>query len=1184
MLQSQTPIGSVGKTPNSVVTVVRFCLEVLSMPNNSLNRSAFGRELTAPSWLALALAGMSVLFGLSSPASGDQPRLILTTGGPISPTRSMVFSQNSSRLFTAGGDKMVRIWDLTGGRGREPRIALGDRLYWPIARGDRGHIAVLDVSPQHRFIAFAGVGGYDPNGDIHVYEIATGELRKVLGTPNAERQHRTVVTGIQFSPDGKRLATVSEDGEVRVWDCTTWQGSLLRKADRFFIEANRQLCFLTSKQLAVPVSSNAVDPNGDRYLICRVGIYDVTRPHDSPRVLAQQHMHWIHAIARDRASSRLQWATADAVGNVYLWNGDSPQLLRSGKVAKCLTFGRENHLFVGTKRSGRETSTLEMWETDRRRKTDEVDIARTADCRCCAADRNGRYVAAFDRDDNAILLWHLTDEDGNFKPRPLSGPGVRKHRVSGSGETPWQVAFADEDPYRLVIADRLSDEIKFGHYGRFTKVFDIAQEQLSVLQDASRIRVRNPDAAAGAWRIERSNDDHRIIELFRDGREQGKIVLDDIRQGKALSYCWLADQRGTTYGLAIGTERHGVFVYSLPKDGRCELLRYFRDHRGWVTSLSLSRDGKYLASSSVDQTIKIWSLEGIQAANRGFTQRTAWGADFQVRQGRLIVANMLRAGIAAGRGLQEGDIVEMLVYPDDGRPAETTDPDKMLDALERNPMWESVRVSYRTPGERAVRRILVTPAWEPVLTFFVDQDNNWATWTNKGYYLASAIGDSKYGWILNADRFEAPEFVKGSRLRKKLERPEIIKQLLTRGNIDDAIRDAGEEPPAGDDGESNVKRVAKGQPKIEYEEPLCAEHFELGQDIPIGVRLVFPDRASVAEYDIICYVNGVPLEAKQRQRLDDVTYRYRWLTPPLAELNRIKVVAQGTYAGNATVHVSQVRTVTASTGTAPVYQLHIVTISGSDYPFGDSGDDGDEYDLGGGKDAERLLEAVDRGAGSFYKMGHRFALSEAKVSAKSIREVLERISKSGLRPSDLLVVYLAGHGFEYKKEYVFLPAVPSDDVKPLSSITDEIEQHGVSWEHIGAFCRIPCRKLFLIDTCRQWLRGGSPYKGAIRPLEESESLIITATHSGGAAAETEDVGGGVFTTSVVECFAGRADGFADDSPRPPLMDGRIDIFELRGYVVKRTKELAELIRHFQKPWTSSTAIGDPVYIVRAGDD
>jgi WD40 repeat protein len=71
-------------------------------------------------------------------------------------------------------------------------------------------IPSLQYSPDGKHIATG-----DSFGTVSIWEV---EHRARV---HRMRAHRNLVTAVQFSPDGRRLASGSHDGEVRIWDVAT---------------------------------------------------------------------------------------------------------------------------------------------------------------------------------------------------------------------------------------------------------------------------------------------------------------------------------------------------------------------------------------------------------------------------------------------------------------------------------------------------------------------------------------------------------------------------------------------------------------------------------------------------------------------------------------------------------------------------------------------------------------------------------------------------------------------------------------------------------------------------------------------------------------------------------------------------------------------------------------------------
>ncbi|XP_029000008.1 WD repeat-containing protein 88-like [Betta splendens] len=170
-LESRVPV-KVLRAHTDSVTAARFCLGDRCLVSCSSDRSAI-------LWDVQSCRPLRVLDGLHKRAISD-----------------CAVIPNSSRIITVSWDKKIAAWDLETGQ-----------ILWQWKRA--GLLTSCHASSDGRWLVCAA----EPQSVVYISDAATGQTQHQLS-----EHHRSTITRCRFDPQSQRVATVSSDRRIILWD------------------------------------------------------------------------------------------------------------------------------------------------------------------------------------------------------------------------------------------------------------------------------------------------------------------------------------------------------------------------------------------------------------------------------------------------------------------------------------------------------------------------------------------------------------------------------------------------------------------------------------------------------------------------------------------------------------------------------------------------------------------------------------------------------------------------------------------------------------------------------------------------------------------------------------------------------------------------------------------------------
>jgi len=1031
----------------------------------------------------------------------DEPWLRINAGGHTAAVESLAFTPDATRLCSAGLDKVVEVWNLAAATRDLRRVFLRERtIRWQVGRGLRGSIYAIASSPGDGLLALGGYGAMGSLGEILLVNPLDGSLVKVL------EGHRQTICGLAFSTDGQWLASCDAGGAAMLWKRGAWQPVVLYNADDKTYGAEkaeaiarqaklRPIVFAGKGLVVLPVFMGEEPAHRLRWKLVCINTADTK----DFRVLDTLHYGMVTALAASEDGARL--ASADLEGNLYSWDlaAGRAERLDAGAAAASLAFSPGGGtLAVGTLVvPPRKESQLQVWDLSSRRIVRRRSLPDHV--RACAISPDGNRLAYVGGAGNEVFVESLAAPENSIS-------------LAGSGKRVMKVAFAKEEPYYRVAFGNDYRDGGYNDYADLRSSFDLTQSALTgnaPLQTADWLAA---GWGQGDWRAKLLADG--TLQLTEAGASRGSVVLDPRHEGRPRCYCWIPDRQGRPAAIAVGTDvQNSVFVCRLVEQGPCPILRHFRGHQDYVTSLSVSRDLRFLASGSADGTIMTWSLSQYE---KGQEIVGRWGAEFTIRGPQLVVKALDPAGPLFRKGLREGDVVSAIRWPAEEADRAEKHPDAIIAALRTLPWATQVVFEFSRDG-KARPPFQILPAWQPLSTLFVAAGGEWACWTPEGFYDASMNGHRLFGWQVNRGLQALPDFYRADQYSQTLERPGVLNRLLPAGSLHEAFRRGAAPPKAGL--EQALPEQIAATPKVTILAPAAGIVVREGSTL-VKARITIPAQRKLIRTRV--FANGVAATGQEQVGERDVgggkEVTLQWKASlPKDERDLIQVMAA---TDAPTAAFGDVLIQRPESGPAPPPKLYLVVLGVNKYA--DPRIPPLSFSVA---DAEAVAKELQTASQGIYTIEKSAVLTNERVTPQNWREAVSQLKADlhrAAKPDDLVVFFLAGHGIvdDETRKYYFV----GYDFK-LADLEARHYSACIGCEDFRSLAEIPCRKLVILDTCYSGAiqpPRSSNLKTAVRQLEEDVIFTVTAATGEQRSAEKASWKHGAFTKCLLEGLGGAA--------------------------------------------------------------
>ena len=1049
----------------------------------------------------------------------DRVRLRLAVPEHTSNVMALGFDASSTHLFTGGDDKVVHHWQLVDLPGRSTKEWIHqETIRWQVGSGQVGFVRALACAGNILFIA--GYGSEGTRGEILRYdwinkrwpEPWVDHARPVVALTALRDQSLVSVDenlGVGYrNPNGNFQWLKQSDAQrVGYWPVVAWSdatGSTWAMGAKGAATPWQ----VQSQSLAQPAATRVfspVVPPGQELSVMRPLVEyrqrafpknDAARDAQAMAKMVAPNLYLLAASSDGRMIAAVDDADPVAFGMwLYVWRSGQlilkHRIIGPDDVYRYLAWsptGNELAVLSNVSENNRRASLVEVWRFQGAI-PQVTTLARYADeCFTLRFSPDNKWLAIGGRSGAKMVELGIAPRGLRLPDQNMIVP-VSDIAFATSGYA-WQATL----PNGTITFDPL-------------RMASSAAPQTQWLGKP----VASNGWRAGGLSIQIEKDGYHVK---RGPDEIGLIDPCDSRVITPINVAqWINDDRGVPEALAVAyrvQRENEIHVFSLKQtgNGRLQRLRIFTGHEGQVRSLAVSADQKFLLSSATDKLVCTWPLAGLRGGDdRLSPAKEKWGAQFAQDNAKLILENLSPASPLFEFGLRSGDeILELnwfsLAADTSTVVAHAVPANADAIAFLNSDDYDTiVKFSYQRPGT-GPRHVQLKPHWRPLISQTFSGGREWAAWTAPGYYTSSFNGNVLFGWQVNRGIKSPPDFYRADRFQALLERPEVLKRILIAGSVDAAAQAVGERLGSSFHPLNNAIAL---QPEVKIITPR-ASHVVTGAEQIVEAQIVLPRGSEIAS--LKAFANGVPAVLKSNLQQtpteatsDKVTYLATWRAGLPSDQNvklQVAVANSERLVGTDEVIIRRTQIPAQSR------RRRLWLFAGG---VGNYADDRIAPLQTPERNVESFADWIERAADGIYDCQVPLVLSGAHMTrSRWLAIVHEKLSqlRSTVRPDDLVVIFLSGHGLQEAEtqDYYFVTANAQ-----YGDVRSGAMSQCLGIREIAPFAELACRKIVILDTC---------HSGALQPLEADRlksavralqaDLVLTLTASEGDQAAAEVVG------------------------------------------------------------------------------